>query len=640
MTDQLVPGTPGRDPYGSGASGALPAPVALGPVPAAEPAEPETEVPSAESLLEALDRQQRLAAEALLGPVVVLAGAGTGKTRAITHRIAYGIQAGVYPPNRVMALTFTSRAAAELRGRLRELGAGPVAARTFHAAALKQLNFFWPQVVGGTMPRLIESKGRMLGHAAESLRLRLDTAALRDMAAEVEWRKVSMISIEQYGLAARTTRTLPPKLDPDQAVALLQAYEDIKDQRRQLDFEDVLLATAGMIEAEPWVAQQVREQYRFFVVDEYQDVSPLQQTILDLWMGDRRDLCVVGDASQTIYSFAGAKSAYLLDFASRFPEATVVRLERNYRSTSGITEAANRLMRGRPGALTLVSADADPDGDGTGTTAGAGRGRGSAAVPGRGEGFRAPQVSAFPSDGAEARAVAGAIAQQIASGIAPEDIAVLYRMNGQSAVLEQALGDAGVSYQVRGSQRFFDRPEIKQALLALRGASVSISGEPLFKSVSDVLRGLGWSQQPPEQQGAVRDRWESLDAIMGLAERMPAGSTFRAFTDELLERQAGQHEPTVSAVTLATLHSAKGLEWEHVYLMGLSEGLVPISYAQTLEAVDEERRLLYVGITRARSGLRLSWSRSGPQRSGQREPSRFLAELDTRISGGGAKRGG
>jgi DNA helicase-2/ATP-dependent DNA helicase PcrA len=163
---------------------------------------------------------------------------------------------------------------------------------------------------------------------------------------------------------------------------------------------------------------------------------------------------------------------------------------------------------------------------------------------------------------------------------------------------------------------------------------------PLFKSVSDVLRGLGWSQQPPEQQGAVRDRWESLDAIMGLAERMPAGSTFRAFTDELLERQAGQHEPTVSAVTLATLHSAKGLEWEHVYLMGLSEGLVPISYAQTLEAVDEERRLLYVGITRARSGLRLSWSRSGPQRSGQREPSRFLAELDTRISGGGAKRGG
>ncbi|WP_445443703.1 ATP-dependent helicase [Clavibacter sp. km1a] len=638
MTDQLVPGTPGPDPYGSRAPGGS----AAGPVPGTAglaplvPVEAAEEGPTAEALLEALDDQQRLAAQALLGPVVVLAGAGTGKTRAITHRIAYGIQAGVYPPNRVMALTFTSRAAAELRGRLRELGAGPVAARTFHAAALKQLNFFWPQVVGGTMPRLIESKGRMLGHAAESLRLRLDTAALRDMAAEVEWRKVSMISIEQYGLAARTTRTLPPKLDPDQAVALLQAYEDIKDQRRQLDFEDVLLATAGMIEAEPWVAQQVREQYRFFVVDEYQDVSPLQQTILDLWMGDRRDLCVVGDASQTIYSFAGAKSAYLLDFASRFPEATVVRLERNYRSTSGITEAANRLMRGRPGALTLVSADADPDGDGTGA---ARSGRGSAAVPGRGEGFRAPQVSAFPSDGAEARAIAGAIAQQIASGIAPEDIAVLYRMNGQSAVLEQALGDAGVSYQVRGSQRFFDRPEIKQALLALRGASVSISGEPLFKSVSDVLRGLGWSQQPPEQPGAVRDRWESLDAIMGLAERMPAGSTFRAFTDELLERQAGQHEPTVSAVTLATLHSAKGLEWEHVYLMGLSEGLVPISYAQTLEAVDEERRLLYVGITRARSGLRLSWSRSGPQRSGQRERSRFLAELDTRIAGGGAKRG-
>jgi DNA helicase-2/ATP-dependent DNA helicase PcrA len=570
---------------------------------------------SPEVLLEALDDEQRQAAQALLGPVVLLAGAGTGKTRAITHRIAYGVAAGVYPPNRVMALTFTARAAGELRSRLRALGAGPVAARTFHAAALSQLNFFWPQVIGGQMPRLITSKGKMLGHAAETLHLKLDTASLRDMAAEVEWRKVSRLSLGQYAAAVRSSRTLPTRVPPDAAVDLLQAYEDVKDSRRQIDFEDVLLATAGMIEAEPWVASQVREQYRFFVVDEYQDVSPLQQDLLDLWLGDRNDLCVVGDASQTIYSFAGAKSEYLLGFAGRYPNARVIRLEQNYRSTPRITETANRLMRGRPGALALSAAAAGTQGEEV-------------------------VVTAYPHDGAEARGVAAAIADQIAAGIRPEEIAVLYRVNVQAAELERALGDADIPYQVRGSQRFFDLPEVRQAVLALRGASVSISGEPLFKSVSDVLRSLGWTQEAPASRGAVRDRWESLDAIMGLAEQMPAGTSFREFTDELMERQAGQHEPTVSAVTLATLHSAKGLEWDAVHLVGLSEGLVPISHASTLAAVDEERRLLYVGVTRARRVLRLSWSAAGPHRSAARAPSRFLAELDSRTPGAAATRAG
>ena len=570
---------------------------------------------SPEALLEALDDEQRQAAEALLGPVVLLAGAGTGKTRAITHRIAYGVAAGVYPPNRVMALTFTARAAGELRSRLRALGAGPVAARTFHAAALSQLNFFWPQVIGGQMPRLVASKGKLLGHAAETLHLKLDTASLRDMAAEVEWRKVSRLSLQQYAAAVRSNRTLPTRVTPDAAVDLLQAYEDVKDSRRQIDFEDVLLATAGMIESEPWVASQVREQYRFFVVDEYQDVSPLQQDLLDLWLGDRNDLCVVGDASQTIYSFAGAKSEYLLGFASRYRAARVIRLEQNYRSTPRITETANRLMRGRPGALALSAA--------------------RSATPGT-----EVVVTAYPHDGAEARGVAAAIADQISAGVRPEEIAVLYRVNVQAAELERALGDAGIPYQVRGSQRFFDLPEVKQAVLALRGASVSISGEPLFKSVSDVLRSLGWTQEAPASRGAVRDRWESLDAIMGLAEQMPASTSFREFTDELMERQAGQHEPTVSAVTLATLHSAKGLEWDAVHLVGLSEGLVPISHATTLAGVDEERRLLYVGITRARRELRLSWSAAGPHRLAARAPSRFLAELDSRTPGAAATRAG
>lgn len=561
---------------------------------------------SPQALLAGLDAEQRVAAEALVGPVCILAGAGTGKTRAITHRIAYGVATGAYAPSRVMALTFTARAAAELRGRLRQLGAGSIAAKTFHAAALSQLNYFWPQAVGGQLPSILDGKGRLLGQAAERLRIKIDTATLRDVAAEIEWRKVSGLSIEQYE-SRMSARGLPGRLSGEQVRSMHQAYEDLKDERRQLDFEDVLLACTGMILSEPSVAMQVREQYRFFVVDEYQDVSPLQQRLLDAWLGDRRDICVVGDASQTIYSFTGASSDYLVNFPARHRDAVLVRLEQNYRSGANIIDTANRLMRGRPGALTLHPAERKDLVSASG-----------------------PAITAYQDDLAEAGAVAQAIRAEIESGARPESIAVLYRVNVQSAALETALADADVSYQIRGSKKFFDLPEVKQAVMTLRAASVSISGEPLFKSVSDVLRSLGWSQSPPEARGAVRDRWESLNAIMGLVDQMPVGTNFRMFTDELMERQAGAHEPTVSAVTLATLHSAKGLEWDSVYLIGLSEGLVPISYAKTFEQIDEERRLLYVGITRARDRLALSFSRSGQQRAQERSPSRFLEELGSR----------
>ena len=563
---------------------------------------------SSDSLLAGLDEEQRVAAESLLGPLCILAGAGTGKTRAITHRVAYGVATGVYSPGRVMALTFTARAAAELRGRLRTLGAGGVAARTFHASALSQLSFFWPQVIGGTMPRILESKGRVIAHAADSLRMRLDTPTLRDLAAEIEWRKVSRLTLEQYANAA-LGRALPESLSVAAMVDLHRAYETVKDERRQLDFEDVLLATAGMLETEPWVAQQVREQYRFFVVDEYQDVSPLQQTLLELWLGERQDLCVVGDASQTIYSFAGASANHLLGFGTRYPDATLVRLEQNYRSTTAIVDTANRLMRDRAGSITLRAAART----------------GSRQID--------PPVTAFRDDRSEARAIAGQIADLIVAGTRAQDIAILYRVNIQSAVLEQALTDAGVNYQLRGGKRFFDLPEVKQALMMLKGASISSTVEPLFKTVSDVLRSLGWTQDAPETRGAVRDRWESLNAIMGLAEAAPPEQKLREFSDELYERSAGQHEPTMPAVTLATLHSAKGMEWDTVYVIGLNEGLLPISYAKTLAAIDEERRLLYVGITRARQRLQLSWAETAPQRSAKRQPSRFLEELRNRTRG-------
>lgn len=561
--------------------------------------------------LDGLDEAQREAAATLRGPVCVLAGAGTGKTRVITHRIAHGVDTGAYSPGRVMAVTFTTKAAGEMRGRLRALGVEGVSARTFHAAALAQLNHFWPQVAGDTAPTILSGKVRLLGQAADALGLHLDGATLRDVAARIEWRKVSMRSIEQ---AAQERPDAIGRVDAQAMVDLQRAYEKLKDARRQLDFEDVLLACAGMLESEPRVAAQVREQYRHFTVDEYQDVSPLQNRLLELWLGDRKDLCVVGDASQTIYSFAGADPRYLLRFEDRHAEAKVVRLEHNYRSDPAILAVANELMRGRPGALQLRS-DA-PSG-------------------------QAPAVSSYADDAAEAQGIAARIADQIAAGADPSEIAVLYRANVQSAALLSALAARGIPATVLGGTRFFDLPEVRQALLALRGASVAPTESGFVASVRDVLRSLGLSDDPPPAGGALREAWEARAAVLRLAEEAPEGMTLRRFTDGLQARAKDQHELAMRTVTLATLHAAKGLEWDHVHLAGMSEGLLPISYATTFDAIDEERRLAYVGVTRAARTLSLSWAQTSGHRERQR--SRFLQEIGTgsvRAGGGRASSGG
>nr|WP_236779186.1 ATP-dependent helicase [Agromyces seonyuensis] len=594
-------------------------------------------------MLDGLDADQRIIAEALHGPVCVLAGAGTGKTRAITHRIAYGVRTGTYDPAQVMALTFTSRAANELKGRLHGLGAGRVEARTFHSAALSQLNFFWPSVVGGSAPKVLDGKARMLAQAAASLKLSVDTPTLRDVAAEIEWRKVTGRSIEQYALAGRGP---VGRLGVEQVADLQAAFERLKDERKQIDFEDVLLLTAGLLAQEPAAAMHVRDRYRHFVVDEYQDVSPLQQQLLELWLDDRRELCVVGDASQTIYSFAGADSAYLLDFERRWGDALVVRLERDYRSTPPIVEAANNLMRGRPGALRLRSAAVEADGGDPAAP-------GEAAIDGapdaepseprsarrirRGAAAKAapdPAFREYADEFAEARGVATAIHALIEDGLAPEDIAVLFRVNAQAVVIEQALAEAGVPARMRGSARFFDQQEVREAVRALRAAAIVPADEPLFKSVSDVLRSLGWTVEAPDGPGALRTRWESLNAIASLVDRAEPGTTFRQFADDLTARAAANHEPTLPSVTLATLHSAKGLEWEAVFLLGLSEGLLPITYADSEAEIDEERRLLYVGVTRARRRLELSRARRNLRSRQEPTPSRFLAELGIRTARG------
>ncbi|MEU1970179.1 ATP-dependent helicase [Microbacterium sp. NPDC019599] len=552
--------------------------------------------------LEGLDEQQREAAATLRGPLVVLAGAGTGKTRVITRRIAHGVDTGAYSPGRVMAVTFTAKAAGEMRARLRNLGVDGIAARTFHAAALAQLNYFWPTLTGDSVPSIVDNKVRLLAHAADGLGIEPDVATLRDVASGIEWRKVTLRSVDAY-VAARPEGV--GRLEAGRVAELHRAYEKLKDERRQLDFEDVLLACAGMLEAEPQVVRAVREQYRHFTVDEFQDVSPLQHRLLELWLGDRRDLCVVGDASQTIYSFAGADARFLLEFAQRHEGAKVVRLEKNHRSDAPILAVANELMRDRPGALVLTTARAVRED-----------------APVRDE---RPPVTTYPDDEAEARGVAARIRAQLDDGTDPRRIAVLYRAHAQSAELVKALADAGIASSVLGGRRFFDIPEVRQALMALRGASVAPVEGGFLAAVRDVLRSLGLTDEPPQAGGALRDAWEARAAILRLAEEAPEGTTLRAFTDDLIARAKAQDEPALRTVTLATLHAAKGLEWDHVHLVGLAEGLLPIGYASGFEQIDEERRLAYVGITRAARTLSLSWS---PGSRG-RAPSRFLREIGT-----------
>ena len=557
-------------------------------------------------LLAALDPEQRQVAETLRGPVRVLAGAGTGKTRAITHRIAHGVATGVYAPTEVLAVTFTTRAAGEMRSRLRQLGAGGVQARTFHAAALRQLRYFWPHVYGTELPTLTESKIPMLAGAARRHRVTADQALLRDLASEVEWAKVSNVRPDDYARLATERGRSVAALPPETVGRLFDAYEEVKRGQGRMDMEDVLLLTAGLLAEDERVAAQVRRQYKWFVVDEYQDVSPLQHALLHLWLGGRDELCVVGDPAQTIYSFAGANADYLRDFPSRHPGTTSIELVRNYRSTPQIVTAANELLAGT----------------------------GSQGVELRAQQPAGPAVTytGRPDEVAEATQVADRIAALRSAGHPLDEVAVLFRINAQSEAYEEALGDRSLPYLVRGAGRYFDRAEVREAVTRLRGAARgSAEPEPLLETVRGILAGMGWTEEPPAGRGKTRDRWESWQALMAQAEGHHAthpDHDLGAFVDELDRRAAEQHAPTAGGVTLATFHAAKGLEWDVVFLVGIQDGTLPFVYADTPEAIEEERRLLYVGMTRARRELAVSWAQArNPGQAPRRQPSRFLAPL-------------
>jgi DNA helicase-2/ATP-dependent DNA helicase PcrA len=546
----------------------------------------------AEEILEALDNEQRAVALATRGPICVIAGAGTGKTRAITHRIAYAAAIGTMDPHKVLALTFTARAAGEMRTRLRSLGVPAVAARTIHAAALKQLTFFWPQVFGGRTPDLLTTKSGFLTEAIKRAQLQGELSIssrdlLRDIATEIEWAKVSQVAPSDY-LSESLKRTVKPRINPEQLAKVYTAYESVKHQERAIDFEDVLLLTTAMIEQEREVRERVQDQYRFFTVDEYQDISPLQQRLINAWLGSRQELCVVGDPAQTIYSFAGATPVFLNSFTQRFPEAEVVRLTTGYRSTPEIIFTANSILR--KGAM------------------------GSELVAINDHGSK-PTITAYNDEVGEIAGIVRDIKQLISEGTPAQEIAVLARTNNQLNGLEKAMNTANLPYQVRNTERFFERKEVRDFLKQVRTASV-IPTEGV--SWLDELRTLA---QPFLTGGAI----DGIAALLHLARELDGDSGFtpknlRAYLREVEDRVQQNNPPTMPVTTLATLHAAKGLEWERVFLIGVSDGILPLENNSTTgdqASIDEERRLFYVGITRAKSDLRLSY---------RGKASRFLAE--------------
>ena len=546
----------------------------------------------AEEILSALDDDQREVALATRGPVCVIAGAGTGKTRAITHRIAYAAAIGTMDPSKVLALTFTARAAGEMRTRLRSLGVPTVAARTVHSAALKQLIYFWPTVFGGRTPDLMNSKTPFLTEAVKRADLAgeiriTSRETMRDIATEIEWAKVSQVAPIDY-LDQVNARQMKPRVKAEYIAAIYVAYESLKKQELAIDFEDVLLLTSAMLEQERTVRERVQDQYRYFTVDEYQDISPIQQRLINAWLGTRKDICVVGDPAQTIYSFAGATPVFLNTFTQRFPEAEVIRLSTGYRSTPEITFAANALLRNSSMGQELTASND--------------------------HGVH-PSVDGYKDESAEIAGILTQITTLLSEGTAPQEIAILARTNSQLKGVERAMNSKGLPYQVRSTERFFERQDVRDFLKQVRQASVLPTEGATW---IDELRTIA-------QPYLTGESIDGIAALLHLGRELDSDDgftpkTLRGFLREVEDRVTQNNPPTMPVVTLATLHAAKGLEWERVFLMGASEGILPLETGSTgtSEAVvAEERRLFYVGMTRAKVDLHISY---------RGLPSRFLKE--------------
>jgi DNA helicase II / ATP-dependent DNA helicase PcrA len=552
-------------------------------------------MPGADRILAVLNPAQRQAAQAVRGPVAILAGAGTGKTTTITHRIAYQVAVGAFPARSILAVTFTEKAAGELKERLARLGVEGVEARTFHSAGLSQLSRRWPGAMGQALPDVLDSKAPLIASLANALPPPHRFLPRGELANEIEWAKNRMVPPLAYLEELERTGHEPP-IPAELMQRVYDGYERRKQRTGRIDFEDMLGLAVRMFDERPETAAAIRERFRAFTVDEYQDVNPLQQALLERWLGGRDQICVVGDDHQTIYTFTGASPEHLLSFPRRYPGATVVRLEENYRSTPQVLTVANALAGHLGGFRKELRAT---HGDGP-----------------------SPTARAFAEAAAEVDFVVAEIGHLHAEGTPLEEIAVLYRINARSEPYEEALAAAGIAYQVRDGA-FLRRPGPRSVLARLRRAE---PGLPVAEAVRRTTDAVGYDPLAEPDDAEEVTRQADLGRLRALAAEYAAArpdGDHAGFIAELAARFAA--ERSGRGVNLLTYHRAKGLEFEAVFLPRLLDKELPFRSGRAAADPVEERRLLYVGITRARRHLYLSWP-SEPRT----QPSPFLSEVGVR----------
>jgi len=550
----------------------------------------------AQALLANLDFEQQAAASAPIGPVRIVAGAGTGKTRTLIHRIAYWHHMGVAPANKVLAVTFTRKSAAELRHRLGAMGITGVSAQTFHSAALSQLREFW--VVGGqtsNFPTLLTGKDQYFAirrAITQSLkpsedpkqpRKKVDTVLQRNFTEELTMVRSKMIDMKIY---LESSEFSGPKgaITKAEFVEAVQRYEDMKKANNLMDYADALIRCVRMIENVPHVAEKIRSRYEHFLVDEYQDNDPVQERLLEAWLGDRNSICVVGDPRQTIFSFKGADPKIMRDFSTKHPESVTVELTKNYRSTRNIIEWANRIMRD--------------------TTASGGAK--SELSPMEPSGWN-PQVRSYYTEKVELEQTAIRIKQMTdRSQISLGEVAVLLRFRDDIAKVRRSLSMAGIQ-SVSPNDEFWRDVEPVLKDMKKRASDPELLGREVLAESLDSLRWISEASEPDAEDDEYSELGQNLleitDSIEGVSS-MNVARLLEAY--KALEGQ-GKDATDGDAVNVMTIHQSKGLEWDAVFIPRFVEGALPTSHAKTEEQLDEERRLTYVGITRARKYLELSW---------------------------------
>lgn len=558
----------------------------------------------ARDLLDDLDEEQREAAKALSGPVRILAGAGTGKTRTVTYRLAHGIRTGQVDPARALAVTHSKKAAAELAGRLHALGAGGVDTRTFHAAGLRIAGRFWLRTGrSGAAPRVLgdTESWRLWRDCLRAVsRGEPDNVAVRDLIDEVGWARSRSVVPDGYATAVMLAGRAPG-VAPEIVTGCWRRYEELKARQERVDFADLLEIAATLLITDEEVAESVRRRWAYVTVDEYQDTDLAQQRLLDAILGSNEELCVVGDPRQAIYSWKGAAPGLLAGFSRRYPQARTFYLTRNYRSSPQILEWANCLARSEGGRPLVPTRPSGPQ----------------------------PKVRCLDNELAEAAWVAGAARRAVAAGTPPSQVAVLYRFNAAQARFEAAFARAGLSTLVAEDVTFFEREEIRSVLLPFGREARAHPRDPGVALLESILSRNGFDPEaPPPGLGAARSRWESLQSLQELVEALPGASTGDAawLLGEInsLVRRTADHGG--EAVTLATMHRAKGLEWEVVFVVGITDGAVPSAYASSPAELAEEERLLHVALSRARKELYLTWASTG-SRGWANRPSPFLELL-------------